>query len=65
METPLGLSLGEFRKITADLPDTAEILIHDLETGVVSIITKSYVSNHTNHQFFGILLSPRTTPPTT
>ena len=65
METPLGLSLGEFRKITADLPDTAEIHIYDLETKVVSVITQSYVSNYTGHQFFGVLLSPRTTPPTT
>lgn len=65
METPLGLSMGEFRKLTADLPDNAEIYIHDLETNVAHIITQSYVSNVTGHQFFGVLLAPRTTPPTT
>lgn len=65
MDTPLGLSLGEFRKLTADLPDNAEVLIHDLETNVAQVITQSYVSRYTGHQFFGVLLAPRTTQPTT
>ncbi len=65
METPLGLSLGEFRTLTADLPDNAEVYIHDLETNVASIITQSYVSKFTGHQFFGVLLAPRTTQTNT
>jgi hypothetical protein len=65
METPLGLSLGEFRKLTADLPDNAEIYIRDLETNVASIITQSYISNITHHQFFGVLLAPRTSQTNT
>jgi hypothetical protein len=31
-----------------------------LETNVASIVTQSYVSNITHHQFFGVLLAPRT-----
>lgn len=65
METPLGLSMGEFRKLTADLPDNAEIYIYDVGRNVASMITQAYTSKFTGHQFFGVLLAPSaTTKPT-